>query len=174
MKNFILSALILLSITSENVVTASEILTPINRFSPHRPLTAKETTEIQAIIRGRDKFIHDIARLEQYFPFLTEHGKAKLERNKKFVNICNESMVLVNTIGIDAYNESRRSGQLFLEAVYLYREISQRETSEIRSETSSISMDYTPTQSPQYNTPLESLSDEDVHNILSDLMDINS
>lgn len=174
MNKTILHTLIFYSIFLINVIVASEICTPMNRFSPHRPLTAKETTEIQAIIRGRDKFIHDIARLEQYFPFLTEHGKAKLERNKKFVNICNEAITLVNTIGIDDYNESRRSGQLFLEAVYLYRDISHSETFGIRSETSSIIMDYTPTQSPQYNTPLESLSDEDVHNILSDLMDINS
>lgn len=174
MKNFILSALILLNITSENVVTASDIITPINQFSPHRPLTQQEFADIQAIINGRNIFIRDIQRLEQYPNFLTEEGRKRLQRNKKIVNICNEAITLVNTIGIDDYNESRRSGQLFLEAVYLYREISHSETSEIRSETSSIKMDYTPTQSPQYNTPLESLSDEDVHNILSDLMNIES
>lgn len=174
MNKTILHTLIFYSIFLINVIVASENYTPINQFSFHRPLTVEEITEIQSIIQGRNRFIHDIAILEQYFPLLSEYGKEKLERNKKFVNICNEAIILVNAIGIDAYNQSHRSGQLFLEAVYLYREISYSETSEIRSERSSTTMDYTPTQSPEYNTPLENLSDEDVHNILSDLMNIES
>jgi len=173
MNKTMLHTLIVYSIFLMNGIIASENCTPMNRFSSHRPLTVQEITEMQSIIQGRNKFIRDIATLEQYFPLLSEYGKEKLERNKKFVNICNEAIILVNTIGIDAYNESHRSGQLFLEAVYLYREIPHNETSETRSQTSSITMDYTPTQSPQYNTPLENLSDEDVHNILSDLMNID-